>query len=235
MEASLRVRAWLGLAAVGVSLAIGFACVGETSTPPGKNDVTCTGYCTDIMQKCVADDQGTNNLVYKDMATCLDVCANLTLGAIGDNGNTVACRLGNLSNLDDVDANPPAARHQICLEGAAYGCGDICENFCTLDQKICPGTLFPYASHADCVTQCKGYDQTFTGPFVGASGNNLQCRAYHLENAVVSAVAQGTHCPHTGPGQPGFGTALCNTGTTDAGTDSGTDAGVDASQDAKTD
>lgn len=228
MEIALKRKSWFVLGAC-AAIAVGFACVGSTATPPGKNDITCSDYCAKIMQKCVADDQGVNNLVFKDEATCLDMCAKIPLGVAGDTtGNTVACRLGNLSNLDDVNAHPPAERHGICLDSAAFGCGDICENFCTLDQLVCAGPLFPYASHADCVTACKAYDQTFTGPFVGSTGNNLQCRAYHMENAVVSTTAQGTHCPHTGPGTPNFGTALCNSGTPDAGAN-------DASTDAKTD
>jgi|GEM_PF-6565838 len=216
-------------ALVGTFVMGGIACVGSSSTAPPAGAPNCNDYCTQILNNCKPADDGFNNQVYKDQATCLAICVKMTPGVVGDKTHdTLACRLGNLSNLDDVGAHPPAERHTICLESAILGCGaSLCESFCTFDEKVCPGSLNPYASHADCLTTCKSFDPTFTGPFVGASGNNLQCRAYHMENAVASPTAQATHCPHTGAGQPNFGTALCNSGSPDAG--------ADAAEDAKTD
>jgi hypothetical protein len=220
-----------GAVVAGACVLTAIACFSPAPAP--TNAPTCNEYCTQVASKCLQQDEGFNNLVYKDEATCVDMCVKMTPGVPGDKtGDTLACRLGNLSALDDVGVHPPAERHQICLESAVLGCTDLCEGFCTFDEKVCPGPLFPYASHADCVTTCKGYDATFNGPFVGSTGNTLQCRTYHMENAVVSPTAQATHCPHTGLGQPNFGTATCNVGQVDGGTP---DGGADASQDAKTD
>ncbi len=216
-EDTLKLSSGLALLGLGV-LGVAIACVGSSTPPPAASDITCKGYCDQIMAKCLENDQGTNNLVFKDNATCLGMCQNIPLGTVKDNADTIGCRLANLSNVDDP--HTPQERHSFCLEAAAFGCNSPCEAFCTLDAKVCPGTLFPYKDHADCLAQCKTYDPTFTGPFVGATGNNLQCRDYHMENAVVSPAAQQTHCPHTGVGQLGFGTALCHSAVNDAGPDS---------------
>ncbi len=231
----MRSSFWLWVcASVGAVAVSAMACVGSSATAPPPGAPNCNDYCTQIMDKCKNPDDGLNNQVYKDQATCVDMCVKMTPGVIGDKTNdTLACRMSNLSNLDDIGAHPAAERHSICLESAVLGCGaNLCETFCTFDEKVCSGSLNPYASHADCLTACKSLDQTFTGAFVGSSGNNLQCRTYHMENAVVSPTAQTTHCPHTGLGLPNFGTALCNSGSPDGGSP---DAAADASQDAKTD
>ena len=89
-------------------------------------------------------------------------------------------------------------------EGGAAGAGeptqaDLCDDFCAGEEIICTGDLQPYASAADCLTECNGYARGTVGDTMG---NTLDCRIYHLNAAMANAV---THCPHTGA-QP---TAFC--------------------------
>lgn len=215
------------LASLAAGAAVVIACVGDNNTTTTGN-ANCTNYCNTIMAKCVANDSDdggptVNNQVYKDNQTCLDMCAFIPLTG----PDSINSRLAELDNLQDVGAHNAADRHGICLLSGAFACSGgantaCCEDFCTLDEKIC-ATLPPYQNHADCLAKCQTYPSAFTGPFVGSTGDNLQCRHYHLENAVVSDQAKIAHCPHTG-----VASALCMDPVMDAGADAGV---MDASGD----
>jgi hypothetical protein len=79
-----------------------------------------------------------------------------------------------------------------------------CTDFCTLDGTTCMGTNQPYASPAECQTDCLAYalgDDSDPTRMVAKTGDNFACRAYHLENAVKNAAVPANltlHCGHTG-------------------------------------
>jgi hypothetical protein len=88
---------------------------------------------------------------------------------------------------------------------------DPCTPFCTLDMQIC-GTMAYPGGMDDCLSACRGSDAGADGGTSGfvyleqadvyavsdlaySTGNTLNCRMYHLENAVLISAA--VHCPHT--------------------------------------
>lgn len=88
--------------------------------------------------------------------------------------------------------------------GAANDQSALCEKFCDDEATICTGDLTQYADRASCLTDCSGYDRGAEGD---TTGNNLECRIYHLAVAGGSdADAAVVHCPHTGA----YPTSYCN-------------------------
>jgi hypothetical protein len=75
------------------------------------------------------------------------------------------------------------------------GGGNDCMTMCADIKAACTGTLFPYASDADCATKCAGLMPGTPG---ATTGNTIACRIYHATAAAADATAAMTHCPHTG-------------------------------------
>jgi len=172
------------------------SCVSNDQSNP-----TCPNYCVDIMKTCAGDNQQ-----YVDEPTCERMCAAMDAGTQGVPGtDTVACRQLNLSNAKDVP-DGSAAQYTACVSGgpAASCCSDpdpsvcACEAFCNLDLALCTGSNAQYASFTECTAACATWGKDFTGPLLGATGNTLQCRTYHLERAQTGQIADlVTHCKHT--------------------------------------
>lgn len=176
----------------------------DTGTPATP---TCAAYCTSIMQNCTGANQQ-----YLDNATCLRACAVMPLGTgSDDSGNTVGCRI---THAGFAAATPTPH----CWHAGPYGygaCGDTCTNFCAIAMSYCSadaGVTPPYDSNADCMTACAGYTAIDTAATVGVDGgfnangpgdgDTLDCRAYHLDNALQSDDNQMTHCPHAASDSP---------------------------------
>ncbi|MEO7729374.1 MAG: hypothetical protein ABIY55_00240 [Kofleriaceae bacterium] len=162
----------------------------------------CTSYCTDIQTNCTGA-----NAQYPDMGHCTASCALFPVGNRGDTtGNTLACRLYHAGvpamgapNTHCVHAGPGGDRTNVAAPGT---CGDACESFCILEVGACgtldapiPGITPQYQNRTACLSACAGFDRTHLYS-IGASGNSLACRLYHVTNAAVSGLAE-THCSHT--------------------------------------
>jgi hypothetical protein len=197
-------------------------------------NTTCPSYCQNIQTTCTGD--AAQYPTTDNNATCLNICAAWEAGTPGVQGqNTVSCRNAAVSNAKD---DPTAAMaYSDCVAGGVSSnvCpgdpsstadpNDQCLSFCQTALALC-GSLTNYEGGVpDCVSHCKAWDQVpFTGLLIGTTGDNLQCRTYHLELSQTGNPADfQTHCPHTGtPSARCFDVA-------DAGTDSGSDAANDAS------
>jgi hypothetical protein len=170
----------------------------------------------------------------------LRMCAVMNPGEAGIGGSdTVACR--NVAVQNATDDNPNNVYND-CVNGGPSSalCPDPCTAFCDLDMALCSkvvsgSPLNGYANTADCIATCKTWPQTFTGQLIGSTGDNLECRTYHLELSQAGvtaddvAAAMLVHCPHTGRVS-----ARCF--NTDGGSDGGMDGGgSDAANDAPTD
>jgi hypothetical protein len=176
----------------------------DTGTPPvdsGDKDTgptvdagtpSCTDYCTTIMTACTG-----GNAQYKSEADCKKVCPYLTVGTLADTtGNTLGCRAYRLGlAANDAGGN--------CLGAGPYGgglCGTRCESFCDIAMPACPlDGGGPFAARSDCTTACAAYIYSDAGEIPGSgpgSGNTLNCREYHLQNAISTPVP---HCGHIGP------------------------------------
>lgn len=167
----------------------------------GGGPINCEKYCTAIGAACT---QANSEYISKDV--CLAMCATFDPGQPGDTkGDSLNCRYGHAL----AAAADPV--HECQKAGPlAIDCTAPCSAFCLLDIAFCtPGEgLFPYASAADCKTQCMAYsylvsadqtDPSTAGDILFLAGDTLNCRVYHLESAYDPAVATNktTHCPHT--------------------------------------
>lgn len=187
----------------------------DTGTPPmgdsgplmggDAGPPTCAAYCAAVQANCTGA-----NAQYQSNAECLTACALMPLGAASDtSGNTVGCRT---AHAGFAMATPTPH----CWHAGPFGygaCGDECDNFCALTEAYCSKDAGyngppPYNNATACKNDCAAYAQIDSadggvgvnggynagGP---GAGNNLDCREYHLGNALVSAANQAVHCPHT--------------------------------------
>lgn len=88
--------------------------------------------------------------------------------------------------------------HDAMPGDAASPFAGICQQFCTDNIATCTGANKQYTDKATCLVACAKFD---TSGVTGAlTGNTLQCRVYHLSNAMKAtpATSAADHCPHTG-------------------------------------
>lgn len=212
------------LPALGLTIAVG--CVGDDPAPPAE--ITCLSYCSQIAQSCTGEDAQ-----FPDNATCLRFCGTYAVKGLGQ--NTIECRLSALSSLKE--AQTPAEKHLDCGNAGVASplCPNRCEGFCAANLALCgtksAATPERYVDLASCKTACAGFKDAnatvFPGQLIGSSGDNLQCRTYHMElSQTGNAIDLTTHCPHTIPENK----SKCNDGTPpgDGGTDGATTDGSSA-------
>lgn len=146
---------------------------------------TCAAYCDSVETACAAPrDQWSNE------ATCLGACAAWPVGTAADmSGNTLGCRTYHAG----AAGGDPATHCVHAGPGGAGACGSNCEGFCTLALDACTGADSQFASMAECMTACAGFDQTEPYDTTDTGGDSFACRLYHLTAAVENP---GTHCDH---------------------------------------
>jgi hypothetical protein len=146
---------------------------------------TCADYCATIEANCAApQDQ------WSSAATCMTACASWDVGTIDDtSGNTLGCRNYHAGAAESM----PAVHCVHAGPGGAGACGSNCEGFCTLALDACTGANEQFASMAECMTACAGYDATEPYDVTDTGGDTFACRLYHLTAAVGDP---GTHCDH---------------------------------------
>ncbi len=198
----------------------------DVATDAAPGPVTCAEYCTLVTSTCgPVPDAGRSDAIYFDnagdrgMGACMTVCAAWsTAGLVGTrgeaSGNTLSCRFYHVTVASSMTGS---GRTNHCLHsgllggdgtntGAMNPCTttvtndagsstDVCTAFCSTMQAVCTGTNMQYADLATCQSNCAAYSRTV--PYsVGAAGNNLACRAYHLTAAASSAANATSHCAH---------------------------------------
>ena len=159
----------------------------DAFTFDGNIPVDCTAYCAAIGHVCTGLE-----LQYLDTDTCKAMCAKVTAGTAGaTSGNTLACRIYHLGLAAQSASN--AATH--CPHAGPYGfdpCGTEAEDFCALYQAQC-GSF----GAADCPTAAAALPKVDAGVLTTTTGNSLDCREYHLENAYKVGDTNGAgHCSH---------------------------------------
>ncbi len=161
-----------------------------------------------------------------DAGVCSAICPFFEPGGPADptapapSTDTLSCRVWHANAaLEAAFHNQTLETHIHCPHAGPLGgtyCNpmgsDPCTPFCTLDLQIC-GTIAYPGGMDDCLSACRGSDAGADGGTAGfpyleqvdvaaesdlaySSGNTLNCRMYHLENAVLFADT-ATHCPHT--------------------------------------
>jgi hypothetical protein len=182
----------------------------DTSNPRDAGDAAisldCTSYCTAIQKDCKDMGTGGSNLQYLDDGTCLKMCAAIPLGASTDtSGDTLGCRIYHVGlatkGLTSAERTKNLATH--CPHAGPYGyggCGGMCEDFCARYVTQCGASA--YDGGAFCPIDCAAFPSVDAG-FIGiTTGNSIECREYHLENAYAYDAGPdgsgGGHCTHAG-------------------------------------
>jgi hypothetical protein len=194
------------------------ACGGDDENPAADAAVdarpvlpfTPQAYCTTIQAACTAANQQ-----YPNEAQCLATAAEFTPGASSTEmtGDTLGCRIYHAQNAmitGDVATHCPHAGPAGEKVNAATGQCSVnpCDAFCNLATKVCGTDAAPitgvtnrYATKAECMTACAGFDKTV--PFVSPAANSptFACRVYHVTNAANFKAAamvgmHNNHCSH---------------------------------------
>jgi hypothetical protein len=174
---------------------------GSTQQDPG----ICATYCDAVMAGCTGAFSA-----YASRETCMGVCNQLRLagktGTPGDqSGNTVQCRLTQAKSAKST--GEPADYCFAAGPGGGDICGTNCEGYCVLLQQTCPiefSTAQFNNSVAYCLTNACPSIPTLDAGFNAEqqSGNNINCRLYHVSAANADSQAPGTHCPHAAGASP---------------------------------
>lgn len=161
------------------------------------SSAACHSYCTRIMSDCTG-----KNTQYSSMYACLGTCNLFGPGEAGaSSGNSLACRLGQLSLAESTNGE----NGDYCPSAGPSGgtaCGTNCESYCALLHKACPTqfnalTTEPAVSTeqqrlSECESKCQAFP---TVPGFDAqsddSGDTLQCRLIQLSDAA----ADSSQCP----------------------------------------
>lgn len=212
---------WIGIGVTGFALGAGVVgCNGllginsaslegeDSGTPPtldagtdGALAISCDTYCALMDKNC---NWSSSNGEYFDLPACLQMCAVFDQGGqiAPDGTDSLGCRMSYA--LQAAQAPEPNCRFAGLTGGGKCG-KDLCSHFCQVDIARCntaPVNTPAYdAGASECASQCAGY--TYLGVDSGAelngmeSGNTLNCRIWHLNNAMGVTSKGVFHCPHT--------------------------------------
>jgi hypothetical protein len=196
----MRISLVVGLFVIGAGTAGGYlaACGSSSSgSSTGGMAVSCSDYCTTILQACGPADGGpTNTNEFYDQTNCMNTCALWPMGTYGDMGNSVGCRQAMahaaLTDQTKCEAAGP---------GGGGVCGMRCDDYCSMVMPYCTvanGANPPYGSQADCLAACTGYPYDTTGPDYDPNAiSHLNCLDYHLRESLGDLPGQGIaggHC-----------------------------------------
>jgi hypothetical protein len=174
---------------------------------PGQDQCDC--YCSRVEDACTGD-----NAVYLSPEACRAMCPVL-LAAQGVGEELLDCRINRAFQASSApDGDRPALCSAAGPSGqsrdASLNCGsDPCVAYCGSMNRVCSTNAL------SCIEDCQQrraddleFDQLDYRP--GLTGDTLQCRVYHVNNAAESAAAGAMpqvqlHCGHA------FGAPPCAT------------------------
>lgn len=159
-----------------------------TNLPPPS----CAKYCDLVQKHCTGE-----HAQYASDEDCLAFCAHVPPGDPWESKKapSLACRQYYAGNPALTD---PAA---YCAAAGPFGaglCGDRCTAFCEVTLSACgpDSGAAPFPSLADCKTACANFSFRDAGTDGGGegldgpeSGDTLNCRLFHLREAVVDREA----------------------------------------------
>jgi hypothetical protein len=177
----------ISIAAVGCNGILG---IDERTLAKEEGGLSCQAYCDTIQATCTAEFQE-----YQTPEACLSTCGQIPLGAESDtSGDTVGCRMHNVQLAKDT-----GELGDYCpISGPVGGgsCGDRCENFCTLFVPTC-AAYTAITDQASCLTFCQTSPDNAVwdpqDPNQKDHDASIQCRIWHLANAVLDPTL---HCGH---------------------------------------
>jgi hypothetical protein len=175
-----------------------------SAEPCDANCDLCTTYCNAIMQACPA---GGPNVEYLTTDVCMAACsfssADWITNQLSNDTTTLACRQ---ASADNAESGTLSCANAGPLGGASCETTtDRCMTFCQLEVSVCADNVQYEGGVSDCTSYCAGLPYVLPGSGGDLAphemgDNTLNCRFYHLENAMKPGAGFGpqTHCPHTG-------------------------------------
>jgi hypothetical protein len=163
--------------------------IDERTLAEDTSGLSCQNYCDAIQTACTAEFQE-----YQTPEACIATCEAMTLGTLGDTGNTIGCRMKNVQLAGDTGELGDYCPISGPLGGG--NCGDRCENFCALFVPHC-ASFSAVTDQAGCIDLCQtSPDNAVWDPRDPEQKDydaSLQCRAWHLSNALLDPTL---HCNH---------------------------------------
>lgn len=171
-----------------LAVIVSVAACGDDGGGPDAAAATCEAYCDRIATNCSG---GLTQYSSRDQ--CLSVCGAFDPGAPGaTSGNSLECRFHFAgAALADAAGSCAAAG-----PGGDGRCGSDCDGLCTIVLDACTDANEAYATAAECLAACGGFDDGEPYDATDTSGDTLACRLYHATVATIDPV---THCGHTLP------------------------------------
>jgi hypothetical protein len=168
---------------------------GTTSEPPrsGADEAGCIDYCDAMERRCPH--------VFLTRARCLSACAQLAWDKEGDfTTDTLACRT-HWADADLVNTYEVANRCSFASPVSAGVCGDICDVYCRMGARICPGYFPPYDS---CRASCRDTRQRQDKLYQHDLNLEVVCRSRVMAGALFDRAL----CAWAGP-NTSCGTQVC--------------------------
>ena len=169
----------------------------ENETEDEQDSQQCKRYCKLVMSACKGQ-----HAVYASEESCLGVCAQLPAGDDdAPQGNTIACRTEQAllaSSTGEPQAHCAAAGPGGSTTTVGESCGNDCESYCMLHQRICDldGELV-LSDQTECERRCQAVpDRGAFDVQLDHDGDSIQCRLVHLSSAALSESAAESHCWH---------------------------------------
>jgi hypothetical protein len=203
----------------------GSADAGSDVMVPSLVRIDCKTYCNEMDLSCGSPNleykSSTISGQFDGGSVCESICNTRWGGADELNqpvdltgpkptDDSLGCRIWHAYAAKRTGMPAEHCPHAGPLGGGVCGmeASEACAEFCTLAMKYCGPSVYDgsyYDGSADCINAClpdAGYpgfkyiiDQAVVGSGTPPNGNTLNCRMYHLENALALSVAE--HCPHT--------------------------------------
>lgn len=189
-----------GLLACNGILGIDSAALEPDGGAAGEGGVAlnCESYCTLMDQSC---GWQSNFPEYLSHDVCVRMCADFDTGnhIAADGTDTLGCRIAYAERA--ASAPDPNCRYAGLIGGGKCGV-KLCNHFCDVDVQYCnfpPVSSPAYTNIADCMIACARYAYDTAGAELLSmeSGNTLNCRLWHLNNAYDTTAHGQIHCPHT--------------------------------------
>lgn len=139
----------------------------------------CDEYCFRMNRDCSG--------MFSSVEQCKTICDTYPTGGSGLAGNSIECRLQQITS--DAEACNAAS---IASDGT---CGSTCEGYCFQVATHCTGDQALFADTDACLAACEFLPQGSFDDWNSTVGaNSAMCRAYH--GSAPARDDPATHCPH---------------------------------------
>jgi hypothetical protein len=142
--------------------------------------------------------------MWASVAQCKAVATKFNISKVSLYGNSLNARNYHAGIASSQVWNRYHCQHsalngkESCTDSAIGPANNrACDSFCEQSQRICSGSLGQYTNMIQCVRSCLALPNVTEAPYP-SSGDSLQCRFHHLQEAATSDAMAQEHCAYTG-------------------------------------